>query len=279
MLCQDGSVLSCKARGVFRKDNITPCVGDIVKVVEAGAIQSIEPRKNHLVRPPIANVDNICIVLSAEKPKADLLLTDKLTATAYYMGIVPMILINKCDLANEGQIAFLQDHFFGTGIQVIQCSCMDSSSIARVQEQLRQGITVFAGQSGVGKSSILSRLIPGSDLEVGALSDKSGRGKHTTRLVELHNLQQGRLMADTPGFSNYDTQVPKPEELFLYFPEFRQFDRRCSFNTCLHDKEPDCAVKKAVAEGLLSKGRYQNYLKILQELKDKKPIYKKSSSG
>ena len=270
MGCSDGSVITCKARGVFRKDNIVPCIGDLVTVNDGeAAIEEIHPRKNVLVRPPAANVDYLGIVLSAEKPYPDLLLADKLTVTAYFMNVTPFIVINKCDLAKPERIAALQAHFEGTGIEVILCSCRDDAGIDSVRACLKPGVTVFAGQSGVGKSSVLGRLIPQAALEVGDLSRKSGRGKHTTRHIELHDLGEGRLVADTPGFSSYETQAPKREEIARYFPEFRAFDKKCAFNTCQHDREPNCAVKKALAEGTVSKGRYENYLKILEEMKNK----------
>lgn len=266
---------NCKARGLFRKEKLTPCVGDNVVVSDSGYIESIHTRKNILVRPPVSNIDYLGIIVSAEKPYADLLMLDKLTVSAYYLGIIPFVVINKCDIANKNDINNIKTHLFGTSIDFIETDCTSENGLIQLLQYLKPGITAFAGQSGVGKTSILNVLLPTEQLEVGNLSEKLERGRHTTRHVELHTIKKGIYLMDTPGFSKYDTEVPSLNELPLFYPEFRRFQKECSFNSCTHIHEPDCAIKNAVNNGIISKSRYNNYIKIYEQIKSRKAIYKK----
>ncbi len=271
---KNGESINCKARGVFRKEHLTPCIGDNVLVSENGTIDEIFERKNILIRPPVANIDHLGIVVSAEKPYADLLMLDKLTVSAYSLKIEPFVVINKCDIAEEKGIEHVVKHLGGTGIEYITTDCTTPDGLKKLREFLRPGVTAFAGQSGVGKTSILSVLLPERELEVGELSEKLERGRHTTRHVELHDIGNGVFIMDTPGFSRYDAEVKDVLTLRKLFPEFLRFDNECAFNSCTHTHEPDCAVKEALEEKLISQTRYNNYTEISNQIKNRKAIYK-----
>lgn len=270
----DGTVTVCTARGVFRKEKLTPCIGDNVTVNSDNCIDCIEARKNILVRPPVANIDYLGIVVSAQLPIADTLMLDKLTVSAFYLGIEPFIIINKCDIANENDIEKITSHLYATDIPFITADCVTESGIAKIANYLKPGVTAFAGQSGVGKTSVIHALCPQTDMEIGQLSDKLKRGRHTTRHVELHNISKDVFVMDTPGFSKYDTEVAKIEALFSCYPEFKRYTKKCAFSACTHTHEPDCAVKQAVANGEISATRYENYIKIYEQIKQRKAIYK-----
>ena len=269
-----GSSLTCKARGVFRKENITPCIGDNVLVSEDNIIEAVYPRKNILVRPPVANIDYLGIIVSAERPVADTLMLDKLTVSAYCMNIEPFVIINKCDIASANDIERIKKHLFGTNIECITADCVTESGIEAIKSSLKKGVTAFAGQSGVGKTSIISTLLPEAELEVGQLSKKLERGRHTTRHVELHNIGDGIFIMDTPGFSRYDSEAADLKQLADCFPEFAAFNKKCAFNSCTHIHEPECAVKEAVQNEIISKTRYENYIKIAEQIKSRKAVYK-----
>lgn len=270
----DGNTFICKARGIFRKENIVPCIGDNVAIGENNFIETIYPRKNILVRPPVANIDYLGIVISAQLPQADLFMLDKLTVSAFSMNIEPFVVINKCDIAEAGRIEQIQKHLYGTGIDCILSDCATKNGLDELKKALKSGITAFAGQSGVGKTSILSVLLPEAELEVGALSEKLERGRHTTRHVELHNIGSEIFIMDTPGFSRYEPEVSDVQQLCDMFPEFARFDKQCAFNSCTHIHEPDCAVKEAVMLGGISKTRYENYIKTAEQIKSRKAVYK-----
>lgn len=270
----DGNAFMCKARGIFRKENIVPCIGDNVAISENNFIETIYPRKNILVRPPVANIDYLGIVVSAQLPQADLFMLDKLTVSAFSMHIEPFVVINKCDIAEAGRIEQIQKHLHCTGIECILSDCSTKSGLDALKKALKKGITAFAGQSGVGKTSVLSVLLPEAELEVGALSEKLERGRHTTRHVELHNIGNEIFIMDTPGFSRYEPEVADVQQLCNMFPEFARFDKQCAFSSCTHIHEPDCAVKEAVMLGEISETRYENYIKASEQIKARKAIYK-----
>ncbi len=270
----EGFAVTCKARGLFRKENIVPCIGDNVTVGDNNFIESIYPRKNILVRPPVANIDYLGIIVSGERPYADTLMLDKLTVSAFCMNIEPFVVINKCDIASSNDIQRIQKHLHGTDIRCILADCTSENGLDALKASLQPGVTAFAGQSGVGKTSILSVLLPETKLEVGNLSEKLERGRHTTRHVELHNIGSGIFIMDTPGFSRYDPEVADTQQLCGLFPEFTKLSRKCSFNSCLHIHEPGCAVKEAVENEKLSKTRYENYIKISEQIKTRKAVYK-----
>ncbi len=271
----DGTqTVNCKARGLFRKEKLIPCVGDNVVTDETGFITEILSRKNILIRPPVANIDYLGIVLSAGLPQADTFMLDKLTVTAFSMGIVPFVIINKCDVADKDSVSMLRAHLFATGLDVIETNCTSPDGIRSLTDYLKEGVTSFAGQSGVGKSSLLQMLLPEKNIEIGELSEKLERGKHTTRHVELCEVAPGKYVMDTPGFSKYDTEVPDVEALCACYPEFRKYQKQCAFNSCTHTHEPNCAIKEAVNNSEISKTRYKNYIKIKEEILSRKVNYK-----
>lgn len=270
----DGNVLTCKARGLFRKENIVPCIGDNVAVGDNSFIEEVYPRKNILVRPPVANIDHLGIIVSAQLPQADLFMLDKLTVSAFSMNIEPFVVINKCDIAQANNIERIQKHLYGTNINCVLADCTTKNGLDELKSALKLGVTAFAGQSGVGKTSILSVLLPEIELEVGSLSEKLERGRHTTRHVELHDIGNGIFIMDTPGFSRYEPEVADVHKLCNMFPEFARFEKHCAFNSCTHIHEPDCAVKEAVMCGEISKTRYENYIKTAEQIKARKAIYK-----
>lgn len=270
----DGMVTVCTARGVFRKEKLTPCIGDNVTVNDDNCIEDIDERKNILVRPPVANIDYLGIVVSAQLPVADTLMLDKLTVSAFYLNIEPFVIINKCDIANQFGIEKITSHLYATNIPFIAADCVTDEGISKIADFLKPGITAFAGQSGVGKTSVIHALCPQTNMEIGQLSDKLQRGRHTTRHVELHDISGGVFVMDTPGFSKYDTEVAKINDLSSCYPEFHKYAKKCAFSACSHTHEPDCAIKQAVANGEISSTRYENYIKIYEQIKQRKVIYK-----
>lgn len=264
----------CNARGVFRKEKITPCIGDNVTVNDDNCIEDIKDRKNILIRPPVANIDHLAIVVSAQLPYADTLMLDKLTVSALSLGIEPMVLINKCDIATDDGVQKIVDHLKNTDILCFAVDCVSEEGINRIVNCLKRGVTAFAGQSGVGKTSILNTLLGDGGYEVGQLSEKLKRGRHTTRHVELHRINEDVFVVDTPGFSKYDAEVVDAETLGRYFPEFVKHYKGCAFNSCSHTHEPDCNVKKALENGEISRSRYNNYIKIYEQIKQRKANYR-----
>lgn len=264
---ENGEIIECRARGVFRKNGITPLVGDRASVSDDGngglALAEIFPRKNSLVRPAVANVDCVVIVAAAASPAPDTVLLDKMTVSAEFRGIEPIICINKSDLADTGR---LERIYAKTGYRVVVTSADDGSGTDELKKLLEGKISAFTGNSGVGKSSLLNCLAPHFVLETGEVS-RIERGRHTTRHAELMELSNGALVIDTPGFGSFEVDSMESEELKNYFPEFRAFEGMCRFSGCNHIAEPDCAVKNAVKEKIVSKSRHNSYKKLFEELK------------
>ncbi len=269
-----GQVCECKARGRFRNDRVVPLPGDRVLFTTNdgtyGFIEEICERRNELSRPRVANIDQAAIVVSVQKPKADCLLCDKLIVQSKKSAIKPLLIFNKCDNAEEETINFLIREYK----EVCPCICVSAATkdgLDNLKSHLKGRCTCFAGQSAVGKSSILNALCPGLSLETGGLSKKTDRGKHTTRHAELLVLDDiSGMVVDTPGFSFLESADLLPEELSLYYEDMQPFAHSCRFTSCLHAKEPDCGVKEAVSKGYISEGRYQRYLTILKELEEKR---------
>lgn len=266
----DGRVIRCRARGKFRKDGVIPVVGDHVEInpgsnVQEGTIENILDRRNFLGRPAVANVDNLIVILAAASPEPDLLLTDKLLISAEYKGIQPIIVINKTDLADSARIEALVGEFRNTGYPCHAISAKHNLGLEALVKSIK-GITALAGQSGVGKSSVINRLCPKLQLETGDLSVKIQRGRHTTRHVELIILDEGGMIVDTPGFSQLDLNELQPEQLQEFYPDFKPFRDKCRFTGCMHLNEPDCAVKEAFAEGEISEGRYSRYARLAKDI-------------
>lgn len=275
----DGQVIQTRGRGVFRKRGITPLVGDFVTYeVEGnndGTIMEIEERKNELVRPPISNVDQAILVFSVKEPNFNTILLDRFLVVLESFHVQPVILLTKMDLLEEDEVAAIQSYqkqYESIGYDVMTTFKDDSSLLDKITPLLANRTTVLAGQSGVGKSTLLNTLMPELDLKTGIISEHLGRGKHTTRHVELIEVAGG-LVADTPGFSSFDFDTIEKEELTGCFPEIQRTSEACKFRGCLHVKEPKCAVKDAVESGEIEASRYEHYLQFLQEIIDRKPRY------
>lgn len=271
--------VQCRGRGVFRKNKITPLVGDEV-VFQAendkeGYILEVKERKNELVRPPIANVDQAILVFSAVEPDFSTALLDRFLVLVEFNRIKPIICITKMDLINEEQDKEIQrfaEDYRKAGYDVLLTSSETEEGIKELFPYLEGEISVFAGQSGVGKSSLLNALNPELDLRTNDISSHLGRGKHTTRHVELIKVGQG-LVADTPGFSSLDFIDIEIPDLNFCFPDIEKLSEECKFRGCLHMAEPKCAVKAAIENGELPAYRYEHYTTFLQEIKDRKPRY------
>ena len=268
-------VLECKARGSFRKENRTPLAGDRVTVTKTadgvGVVDEILPRRNCLVRPPIANVDQLAIVASVAEPKPNVLLLDKLIAVAENNDIEPLVVITKSDLEDT---ASLEAIYRKAGFPAFVVTNTDGGTAAALTEHLTGKITAFTGNSGVGKSSLLNVIDPTLSRETGEISKKLGRGRHTTRSVTLFPLSGGGYLADTPGFSALDMERTQPidkDALFDCFREFAPYFGNCRFTGCSHVHEPDCAIRTAVEQGEIAASRYESYTAMYEEAKLRKP--------
>lgn len=274
-----GEMIQCRGRGVFRKRGETPLVGDFVEYTKEegsdGVITKISPRKNELVRPPIANIDQALLVFSVKEPEFNLILLNRFLVVIESYGIIPIICLTKTDLLNEKEKQEIQTYiedYKEIGYEVIETYKNDSALFERLRLLVEGKTTVLAGQSGVGKSTLLNTLIPDLDLKTGEISQSLGRGKHTTRHVELIDVAGG-LVADTPGFSSFEFDHIEKEDLSSCFPEFERKKDDCKFRGCLHLNEPKCAIKEAVVSGEIRDYRYEHYLQFLQEIIDRKPRY------
>ncbi|MCY7748236.1 ribosome small subunit-dependent GTPase A [Bacillus inaquosorum] len=273
-------VIQCRGRGIFRKNKITPLVGDYV-VYQAendkeGYLLEIKERTNELIRPPICNVDQAVLVFSAVQPSFSTALLDRFLVLVEANDIQPIICITKMDLIEDQDTqdaiqAYAQD-YRKIGYDVYLTSSKDQDSLADIIPHFQDKTTVFAGQSGVGKSSLLNAISPELGLRTNEISEHLGRGKHTTRHVELIHTSGG-LVADTPGFSSLEFTDIEEEELGYTFPDIREKSSSCKFRGCLHLKEPKCAVKQAVEDGELKQYRYNHYVEFMTEIKDRKPRY------
>lgn len=252
----------CRARGKFRKDGVSPVVGDNVVIDnENNYILEILPRKNELHRPVVANIDIAIIVTSTKKPNLDLVLLDKLLCVAIYHDITPVICFTKTDLLDVNELEKIENirkYYEMIGIKVLF-----NTEIAEIKKVIENKMVVLAGQTGAGKSSLINRLDENLHIETNEISEALGRGKHTTRHVELYKIANGYI-ADTPGFSALDLKEIGKEELKYTFPEFEKYE--CKFRDCMHRKESNCGVKKALEEKLILQSRYNNYLLFLEEV-------------
>ncbi|PLT30110.1 ribosome small subunit-dependent GTPase A [Peribacillus deserti] len=272
-------LIQCRGRGTFRKDKITPLVGDEV-VYQAdndkeGYVLEIKERHNELIRPPIANVDQAILVFSAVEPNFSTVLLDRFLVLIEFNHIKPIICITKVDLLEETakkEIDQFIEEYSNMGYPVLATSSVTQEGIDVLLPYLHGQTSVFAGQSGVGKSTLLNALRPELELKTNDISQHLGRGKHTTRHVELIHIGDG-LVADTPGFSSLEFTDVEAEDLTFCFPDLLELSESCKFRGCLHDKEPKCAVKAAYENGELPRYRYEHYLEFLQEIRDRKPRY------
>ncbi|WHX47539.1 ribosome small subunit-dependent GTPase A [Paenibacillus woosongensis] len=278
------NVLQCRGRGIFKKKGITPLVGDQVLYTPTengeGTVDEILPRDTELIRPPIANASHAVLLFSVKEPDLNLQLLDKFLVHIEHAGLRPLICLTKEDLLDEQgdeqdrnltrQVGELYEK---VGYEVIITSSLTGSGTDEVKARLAGHISVFAGQSGVGKSSLLNAMLPGLSLETSEISLKLGRGRHTTRHVELIELDNGGYVADTPGFSQLDFLELGVEELSSCFIEFSEYAEQCKFRGCSHLHEPGCRVRAAVEEGEIVSSRYKHYVQFYEEMKDKKRRY------
>lgn len=267
----DGKIYECKARGSFRKSGSSPIVGDNVTITVPddgfAAIEAILPRRNKLKRPALANIDMLVIVCSTVNPLPNYTIIDKMTAVAVNNEMTPVVVISKNDLQNGEEIAEI---YRNAGIDVFLCSPDETDEISRLKHFLSNKISAFTGNSGVGKSTLLNALFPQLELETGVISQKLGRGKHTTRVVELFEYDNC-LVADTPGFSTVDLQryeMIDKTQLQYCFPEFKEYLFQCQFTSCAHICEKGCSVLEALNNGKIEKTRHQSYVSMYNEVKD-----------
>ena len=268
----DGRLVACRGRGKFRHQRIAPLVGDRVRFTplegESGILEEILPRKNRFQRPAVANIDQLVVIASGAVPVTDPFLIDRVVSIAEGRDCEPVICINKCDLdAAEA----LYRTYVRAGFTTLRVSAETGEGIDALAAVITGKVSAFTGNSGVGKSSILNALEPGFHLQVGEVSDKLGRGRHTTRHVELYRLTSGAIVADTPGFSSFDTEeleLRPPEELQHTFREFAPYLDQCRFTGCAHVKEKGCAVLAAVKAGEIPQSRHDSYVRLYQQAKE-----------
>lgn len=273
---EDGQVYECKAKGIFRKDNQKPLVGDNVEISildeneKEGSVTAILPRKNSLIRPAVANVDQAFVIFAMENPKPNYMLLDRFLIMMEQQGIPAVVCFNKKDLGTEEELDFLYRTYTQCGYRVILSSALKGEGISEIHEILRGKTTVVAGPSGVGKSSLTNSLQGEIQMETGEISKKLKRGKHTTRHSQVIPVGEDTFLVDTPGFSSLYLTDMEEQELKNYFPEFREYEEGCRFQGCRHIHEPGCAVKEALEADKISRLRYEDYLALHQELKEKR---------
>ena len=260
--------VTCQARGILRKEGMTPLTGDMVRVVMQrgkGMIQQVLPRKNSFIRPAVANVDALLIFAANVNPVTEPFLIDRVTAIAGNKGVESILCVNKTDLDEAEELCGIYSH---AGFRVIATSAQTGAGIGELRRALQGKLTAFTGNSGVGKSSILNRLCPELKLPTGEVSEKLGRGRHTTRHVELFSLDHETFVMDTPGFSSSDTDqmdVILKENLQYAFPDFGPWLGRCQFHDCSHRREPGCAVRQAAENREIEQSRYDSYLRLYEK--------------
>lgn len=270
-IASEGSVYTCKAKGLFRKLSLKPLVGDIVSFTPAeaeseGSITDIHKRKNELIRPAVANIDMIIIILAIAKPEPALYLLDKYLVQLSKTDIPVAIAFNKTDLGYEDKLKEYTDIYTRAGYKVLELSSYNNNGIDKLKELIKGKSVVLAGPSGVGKSSITNVICPGLDVKTDTISQKIDRGRHTTRHSEFFVAGDQTYICDTPGFTAIDVEDCSEDELKEYFPEFKPYLGKCRFNSCIHISEPDCAIKNAVEKGKIALSRYNSYKKLYEEI-------------
>nr|WP_147570458.1 ribosome small subunit-dependent GTPase A [[Clostridium] hylemonae] len=272
----ESGVYECKAKGVFRKEKIKPLVGDDVEIEvlsesgREGNIEKILPRRNELIRPAVANIDQALVVFAIARPSPHFNLLDRFLVMMESKGIPVILCFNKEDIATDPQVKELKEIYADCGYPLLFTSARLGQNIDKVREVLKGRTTAVAGPSGVGKSSLINILQPEANMETGAISTKIERGKHTTRHTELFPVGEDAYIMDTPGFSSLYVNDFEKEELKQYFPEFAPFEGTCRFHGCDHIHEPGCGVKEAFDKGLIHSVRYKNYVDMYEELKKKR---------
>lgn len=269
-------LIECKAKGVFRKDKIKPLVGDNVEIQIVdekeltGNITEILPRYNALIRPASANIDQALVIFAIVKPDPNYNLLDRFLITMEKQGLPAIICFNKRDIATPGEEEELRKAYGSCGYQVLFVSGVKEEGMEEIKSCLKGKTTVVAGPSGVGKSTIINALYPNANMETGEISKKIERGKHTTRHAQLFALDEETFIMDTPGFTSLSLGEMEKEELAVYYPEFTEYEVNCKFGGCAHLSEPVCGIKAALAEGKISRVRYDNYTILYEELKNRK---------
>ena len=272
---RDGRIYECKTRGKLKQQVVS---GDWVTFTRLdngqGILENIHPRANLLYRPKIANVTMVLIVMAVDKPAPSLSLLDRLLLLAGIQKIIPCILLNKCDLKPDEKAIWLQEYYPQAGYKVLRISAKHRKNLEAIRQLLQGQIAVLAGPSGVGKSSLINSLTDNQLLKTQEVSSKIGRGKHTTRHVELFSIDDKGWIADTPGFSVLDLPDMKSTQLSDYYPDFTELGQECKFRNCLHHREKECGVKAAVDSGKIPEFRYHNYLRLLEEIMEKEKCYR-----
>ena len=283
-------IYECKAKGIFRKDNIKPLVGDDANIdiideeKRLGNITEIFPRKSQLLRPPVANVDQAVILFAIVKPNPSFNLLDRFLIMMRGQNLPVIICFNKQDIATKEEQEELTKAYEKCGYKVLFISVKEEKGLDELKALLKGKTTTLAGPSGVGKSSLLNKLVPDADMQTGELSKKIERGKNTTRHSELFFVKElsdgdgfDTFVIDTPGFTSLELRDVTKENLMEYYPEFEEYEPQCRFGGCSHIAEPDCGVKKALEEGKISKVRYENYKVLYDELRNARPDYSKKA--
>lgn len=272
----ESGIYECKAKGIFRSQGMKPLVGDNVELTildeaeKTGNIEIILPRKNELIRPAVANVDQALVIFAAAKPKPNFNLLDRFLISMSFQKVPVIICFNKQDMVSEEELRMLRDTYESAGYELHFTSALQQCGVEELRQILQGKTTTVAGPSGVGKSSLINILQPEAEMETGAISEKIERGKHTTRHSELFALDEESYIFDTPGFSSVFLPDLEKEELKEYFPEFAEYEPYCRFQGCVHIHEPGCSVKEALEEKKISPIRYENYKLLYEELKNKR---------
>lgn len=272
----DYGLYECKAKGIFRKRKIKPLIGDNVQIdvidekEKTGNIVEILPRENELIRPAVSNIDQAMVIFAAAEPNPNFNLLDRFLLLMGKQEVPVIICFNKRDIVKRKELDLLYHTYEKCGYEILFTSTYTEEGIERVKEQLKGKTTVLAGPSGVGKSSMMNLLQPKANMETGEVSEKIKRGRHTTRHSEIIHIEGNTYVMDTPGFSSIWIDQFEKEELKDYFTEFLEFEPECKFKGCVHINEPICGVKQALEEGKISKIRYENYVNLYEELKEKR---------
>ena len=267
----EGKIFECTSRGIFKTKELKPVVGDDVLIQienDKGNILEVVNRKKYIKRPKMANLTQLILVISSKNPEPDFLMLDKQLVFAEFLNIKPIIVINKIDLDEEEAIS-IEKIYSKVGYTVIKTNAKGKVNIEELKEYLKDNISAFSGNSGVGKSTLINSIFENNETEEGEISIKNSKGKNTTTSVKLYKIEENSYIADTPGFSNFDIYEIPYRELYRYFKEFNQYAEDCEYADCTHIKENVCGIKEAVENNKISKTRYNNYKKIYEELKDK----------
>lgn len=272
---ENKTIYEAVARGKFKINEITPVVGDKVEIEmldeskKTAVITKIFDRTNYIKRPKLANLTKLVFVISSKNPKPDLLMLDKQLVFAEYLGIDAIIVINKIDLEKEENIEVIKEIYENIGYKVITTNAKQRQGIDELKKELTNNISAFSGNSGVGKSTLLNAIFEKDITQEGQISIKNKKGKNTTTAIRLYEIEENTYIADTPGFSVFDIYEIETIDLYKYFREFKEYEKDCEFVGCTHIKEKECGIRKALEEGKISNSRYQNYIKIYENLKDR----------